>query len=323
MRAVVYERYGSPDVLDVREVPEPAVGPGCVLVRVHAVGLNRSDWETLTGRPAYVRLSGSGLRRPRQPILGSDVAGTVTAVGDEVTGWQPGDEVLADTLYFGAGGLAEFVCIPARAPIVAKPAAISFEQAAALPQAAVLARQGLRGVEAGAQVAIVGAGGGGGTFAVQLAAAAGAEVTGVDHTSKLDLMRTIGAEHVVDYTCDDYTRTGRRYHRILDFVGARPIRANRRALQPGGSYLVVGGSMPRLLVAGLAGLVTARVGSRRLGILIARPDSADLADLAGRVAAGTFEPVIDRRYQLAEAPEAFARLGAGRARGKLVVTVGP
>ncbi len=321
MRAVIYERYGGPEVLKLRDVPRPDATEGSVLVRVHAVSLNRSDWETLTARPAYVRVSGTGLRRPKRPILGSDIAGTVEAVGGGVERFQPGDEVLADTLYHGHGGLAEYARVATRAPLVHKPAGLSFADAAALPQGAVLALQGVSGVEAGQHLLIVGAGGGAGTFAVQLAKARGVQVTGVDRAGKLDLIRSLGADHAIDFAREDYTRAGRRYHRILDFVGARPLRAFRRVLLPGGTYQMVGGSVPRLIAGGVAGLMTSRVGSRRMGVLIGKPNDDDLARVAGHAADGDLRPVIDRMYELDEAPQALARLGTGEHLGKLVVTV--
>ncbi len=323
MQAVTYRRYGSPDVLAVEEVPAPTPGEGQVLVEVRAVALNRSDWETLTARPRYIRFVGTGLLRPKQPILGSDVAGVVAAVGPGVTTFRPGDEVLADTLYFGHGGFAEYVVVPERAPIVPKPPGLSFEDAAALPQAAVLAHQGLhwRGpVSSGQRVAIVGAGGGGGTFAVQIAKAAGAEVTGVDHTRKLDLMRGLGADRVVDYTREDYTAHGPIYDRILDFAGARSVFANRRALAPGGVYYVVGASTPRLLQSAIVGGIMSRTGDRHLGILIGKPNKDDLAAAAAQAVSGVLRPVIDRTYPLAAVADALRRLGAGEALGKLVVT---
>ncbi len=323
MRAIVYERYGPPDVLELRDVPAPEVKDDEVLVRVHAASVNRSDWERLTARPAYVRFAGAGLLRPKRPILGSDVAGRVEAVGRDVTQFRPGDAVLADTLYFGMGAFAEYVAVPERAPIAHKPPGLSFEAAATLPQAALLALQGLlrKGPAApGQRVAIVGAGGGGGSFAVQIAKSRGAEVTGVDHGGKADLMRSLGADHVVDYTRADYTRRGERYDRILDFAGGRSLRANRRALASAGVYLLVGGSVPRLLQAAVVGGLISKVGDEQMGVLVARPNKDDLSDVAERAAAGTLNPAIDRTYDLGEVPEALRRLGAGRALGKLVVT---
>ncbi len=324
MRAVVYERYGPPDVLRVREVPVPDVGDRQVLIRVHAASVNRSDWETLTGSPSYVRLSGSGFWKPKRPILGSDVAGVIEAVGKDVTDFRPGDEVLADTLYAGAGGFAEYVAVPAGAPVVAKPPELPFDVAAALPQAGALALHATRtkgGIVPGQRVLIVGGGGGGGTLAIQMAKARGAEVTAVDNTGKLDLMRAMGADHAVDHTREDYTKMGERYHRIVDFVASRSLRANRRVLQPGGAYQVVGGNTRRIIGAAALGKLLSRAGGHQLGVLVATPSKDDLAHLAGLAAAGGVAPAIDRRYDLTEVPEALARLGANQALGKLVVTV--
>lgn len=322
MRALVYRRYGGPEVLAVEDVPAPVATERQVLVQVRAVSLNRSDWEALTGRPAYVRLGGTGVRRPKQAILGSDIAGVVTAVGGDVAGFAPGDEILADTIYFGHGGLAAQVAISVRAPLAHKPAGLSFEAGAAVPQAAVLALQALqrpRPVAAGERVAIVGAGGGAGSFAVQIARSMGAEVTGVDHGRKAGLMRSLGAAHVVDYTREDYTRGGWSYDRIVDFVAARSLRANRRALTGDGVYHVAGGSVPRLLSAAVAGGLRSRFGNRHMGVLVGKPNSEDLAEVAERAATGTLTPAIDRTYRLEEAAEALRRLGAGEALGKQVV----
>jgi NADPH:quinone reductase-like Zn-dependent oxidoreductase len=252
VRAIIQTRYGGPEVLEARDVPMPSPGANGVLIRVRTASVNRSDWEMLTGRPAIVRMSGAGFRRPTRQVLGSDVAGTVEAVGSAVTQFRPGDEVLGDTLWHGMGGFAEYVVAPEESPLVAKPPEVSFEDAAALPQAAVLAFQGLRTngpVRPGDQVLVNGAGGGAGSFAIQLARSYGAEVTGVDSTEKLDTMRSLGASHVVDYTRDDFAAGDRRYDRILDFWASRSILTYRRALRPDGVYAMVGGTVPKLLQA--------------------------------------------------------------------------
>ncbi len=324
MKALVRQRYGSPDVLELAEIDRPELGDDQLLVKVHAASLNASDVEILTARPAYVRLVGFGFRRPKVRILGSDVAGRVEAVGRSVTRFAPGDEVLADVFHHGLGGFAEYVSIPESAPLVRKPESLPFEEAAAIPQAAVIALQGIRDrgrVEAGQRVLINGAGGGAGTFAVQLASSAGAEVTAVDRASKLDLLRSIGADHVVDYTREDFTEKGRRYDLILDLAAHRSIFDHRRLLTPNGVYAMVGGSMASILRAAVLGPVISRTGSRRMGILPVLPNRQDLADATERVADGRLTCVIDRRYPLREAAEAFRHLGAGRACGKVVLTM--
>jgi NADPH:quinone reductase-like Zn-dependent oxidoreductase len=271
-----------------------------------------------------VRLGG-GFWKPKDQILGSDVAGVVEAVGADVTEFRPGDEVLGDTLYHGHGGFAEYVAVPAQAPIVAKPPGITFAQAATLPQGAVLALQGLRAkqeVRDGHQILINGAGGGSGTLAVQMAKSLGAEVTGVDAGDKFEVMRSAGADHVIDYTAEDFTRSESRYDRILDFVGSRSLFAFRRVLKPDGVYLIVGGSMPRLLQAVFVGWLITRLGRSRMGLLAARPNRDDLSHVAHRVATGELTPLIDEVYGLHEVPAALSRLGEGRACGKLVIDIG-
>jgi len=323
MRAIVHEHYGAPSVLELREVPEPEATGDRILIRVRAASVNRSDWETLTARPAVVRLSGSGFWRPRRPILGSDMAGVIEAVGPAVTEFEPGDEVLGDIIWHGLGAFAEYVSVPATAPLVRKPPEISFEQAAALPQAAGLALQGLRSkreTQSGDRVLIVGAGGGGGSFAVQLAAAVGAEVTGVDSRAKLEFIQSIGADHVIDYTADDYTKRGERFDRILDFVGSHSILANQRVLSPGGVYSMVGGSIPRLLGAVLGGWLLSRT-HRQMGLLISHPSADDLSDVVSLVVEGTMRPMIDKTYPLNEVPAALSYLGSGHAKGKLVIAI--
>lgn len=324
MKAIIYDRYGGPDDLMLTEVDKPALKDDGLLIRVHAASLNRSDWESLIGSPAYVRIG--GLFKPSTTILGSDIAGTVEEVGPDVTRFQPGDEVFGDILYFGSGGLGEYVSVPESAPLALKPPGISFEDAAALPQAGLLGVQGMRskgGVQSGQKVLVNGAGGGGGTFSVQVAKSLGAKVTGVDSAIKLDLLRSLGADEVIDYVVDDYTKGTDKYDRILDFVGNRSVFASRRALAEGGVYQVVGGPARRLLQVLLVGGLISRMGSKHLGVLIARPNSADLEELAGEVLAGRIKPVIDKTFPLAEVPEAMRRLGEERSLGKVVIRLAP
>jgi NADPH:quinone reductase-like Zn-dependent oxidoreductase len=322
VRAVTYDRYGGPENLKFNEVDRPALKDNGLLIRVHAVSLNRSDWENLVGSPAYVRFG--GLFKPGATIPGSDIAGTVEAVGRDVTRFQVGDEVFGDILYAGSGGLGEYVAVPETTPLALKPPTMSFETAASLPQAGLLAVQGMRsrgGVQPGQKVLVNGAGGGGGTFTVQVAKSLGATVTGVDSAIKLDLLRTVGADEVIDYKADDYTKGPDKYDRILDFVGSRSVFANRRALAKDGVYQVVGGPARRLLQVLLVGGLISKLGSKYLGVLIARPNSSDLEDLAAEVVAGRITPVIDRVFAFEEASEAMRRLGEERSLGKIVIRV--
>jgi len=324
MKAIVYRQYGSPDVLELQDVEKPVVKDDGVLIRVHAASVNRSDWETLTAHPVYVRFGGAGFLKPKRPILGSDIAGRVEAVGNNVKQFRPGDEVFGDILWHGLGGFAEYVSVSESAPLVLKPPSMTFEEAAAIPQAAVIGLQGLRDkgqIQQGHSVLVNGAGGGGGTFAVQIAKSLGAEVTGVDSTTKLDMMRSIGADQVIDYTSEDFAKGGQRYDRILDFAAHRSIFAYKRALRPQGIYVMVGGSMPRLLQTLVLGPLISKMGSNEMSLLLAKPNKEDLSYLAGLVEAGVVTPVIDRRYELSEVPEALRYLGEGHVRGKLVIAV--
>jgi len=295
-----------------------------VLVRVRATSVNRSDWEALIARPVYVRLSGAGFLRPKHTILGSDVAGRVETVGKDVTEFQPGDDVFGDTLYSGAGGFAEYVSVPERAPLVLKPPGLTFEEAAAIPQGGMLALQSLRHtdqVHPGQRVLINGAGGGAGSFAVQIAKSQGADVTGVDSAAKLEMMRSIGADHVIDYQQEDFAEGRQRYDRILDFVGSRSIIAFRRALGPEGIYVQAGGSIPSLLQTVALGTIITKTGSRTMRLLLARPNKEDLSYLARLVEEGTVTPFIGRRYEFDEVPVALGALGTGSVSGKAVIAI--
>jgi NADPH:quinone reductase-like Zn-dependent oxidoreductase len=310
----VYERYGSPDGMRLTEVERPKPVRDEVLVRVRAVSLNASDWEILRGKPAYARIG--GLTRPRFRTLGSDIAGVVEEVGPDATRLRPGDEVFGDNLE-RMGGFAEHAVARERA-LAVKPPGLPFVDAAAIPQSGVIALQGTRGVRPGQLVLVNGAGGGAGSFAVQLAKLAGAEVTGVDRGDKLDFVRGLGADHVVDYTRTDFTKTG-RYDLILDVTAHRTVFAYRRATAAHGRYYCVGGSVPTLLQVLFAGPVVG--GTRKLRVLAVRQRTADLDTLAGMCLAGTVVPAVDRRYALADVPEALRHLGAGHSRGKLVVVL--
>jgi NADPH:quinone reductase-like Zn-dependent oxidoreductase len=319
MRAVLHERYGGPDVLRVGHADVPAVGDDEVLVRVHAAGVDPGVWFFLTGKPYLVRAV-NGLRRPRRPVLGRAVAGRVETVGDAVTAWRPGDEVMAELT---GGGYAEYVVAPASA-LARKPAGLTFAQAAALPLSGTAALQGLRDagrVEPGRHVLVNGASGGVGTFAVQLAAALGAEVTAVCSTRNADLVRSIGAHHVVDHTREDYTAGGARYDVVLDLVGNHSIRRNRRALAAGGTLVLSAGPPAPSVRRALGALALSPFVGHRLAPLFAKPVAADLDVLRDYVEAGELTPVIDRTYDLADTAEALRHQGEGHARGKTVVTV--
>ena len=320
MKAVFYTRYGSPDVLLFTDVEKPTPKDNEVLVKVLAVSLNRSDWETLRGKPLYARIMGP--LRPRHHILGSDIAGRVEAAGRTTTRFQPGDDVFADILSY-MGGFAEYVCVPERA-LVPMPAGMSYEEAAALPQAGAIALQGIRDagqVQAGQKVLINGAGGGSGMYAVQLAKLHGAEVTGVDNQEKLEFMRSLGADHVIDYTRADFTSNGRRYDLILDLAAHRSVLAYKGSLVPGGRYLYVGGSAATLLQVLLIGPLLGRAEGKKLRLLAVRLGAERLGPMVALCQAGKIATVIDRRYRLNEVPEALRYLGEGHAKGKLVAIV--
>ena len=317
MKAAVRHEYGPPAVVGFEEIPTPTPGDDEVLVQVRAVSVNSSDWEFLTGSPLYVRMW--GLLKPKHKILGSDIAGRVEAVGKNVKRFQSGDDVFGDIIERW-GGFAEYVCAPEKA-LMLKPPSMTFEQASAIPQAALIALQGLEKgqIKRGHKVLINGAGGGAGSFAVQIAISFGAEVTGVDSTSKLEMMRSLGADHVVDYTQEDFTRNGQRYDLVLDFVARRSVFDIKRALGPKGIYVLVGGSLPRLLQVLLLGPMVSMTG-KRMGILAAKPNQ-DLSRMIELFEAGIVVPVIDRCYPLGEVPAALQYLGDGQARGKVVITV--
>jgi NADPH:quinone reductase-like Zn-dependent oxidoreductase len=317
VRAVVQDRYGPPEVLRLAELPVPVPARGQVLVAVAATSLNLSDWEGLTGSPAYARLG--GLRAPRRPTLGSDIAGRVEAVGSGVTRFSPGDAVYGDNIWL-KGGFAEYAVAPETA-LARIPAGLSVVQASAVPQAGAIAVQGTAGAAAGRRVLINGAGGGSGSFAIQLAKELGAHVTGVDNAGKLEFMRSLGADEVIDHRAEDFTRRG-PFDLILDLVAHRSVFAYRRALAPGGRYRCVGGtvrSLLRILTVGqMAGLLT----GRRIGVLAVAEGPASFEPLGIRCAAGEIDVHVDRTVGLEDVPAALALVGAGRALGKVVVEIG-
>jgi NADPH:quinone reductase-like Zn-dependent oxidoreductase len=320
MKAIVYHKYGSPEVLKLEEVEMPTLTDGQVLVKVHAVSINGSDREGLIGKPLYARFG--GLLRPRNPILGSDIAGRVEKVGRNIRQFQPGDEVFGEVPGYH-GGFAEYVCVPENR-LALKPASLTFEQVAAIPQAGVIALQWIRAkgqVQPGQKVLINGAGGGAGTFALQLARLHGAEVTGVDNTGKLDFLLSLGADHVIDYTRDDFTKNGKQYDRILDVVAHRSVFAYQRALRPHGTYFFVGGSVTILFQILLLGPWISRTTGRNIRLLAVQPNRNDMLHITELCESGKIVPVIDRRYPLSEVPEALRYVGEGRAKGKVVITV--
>jgi NADPH:quinone reductase-like Zn-dependent oxidoreductase len=317
MKAFVYERYGPPERLRLAEVDKPSPNADEVLVKVLAASVNAADWHMLRGKPLFSRAT-LGLLRPKHQVLGVDVAGQVEAVGGGVTGLQPGDEVYANLLDHGYGGFADYVAVPVGV-LSLKPASLSFEEAAAVPMSAVTALQGLRHhgeLQPGQTVLINGGTGGVGSFAVQLAKAAGAEVTAVTSTPNLELVRSLGADHVVDYTSTDFAAGGRRYDRILDTVGNRSVRDLRRALADGGKAAVTGFTSVR----GLLG-VSLR-GGKDVAQVQVHVTAKDLEQLSALVEAGKLRPRIDRRYRFADLPAAIAYLEQGRAKSKVVVELG-
>jgi NADPH:quinone reductase-like Zn-dependent oxidoreductase len=315
VRAVVYDRYGSPDVLRVEDVAVPVPAAGQVRLRVAATSINLSDWECLRGSPAYARIG--GLRTPARRTLGSDIAGVVDEVGAGVTQFSRGDEVYADNLAL-MGGFAEYAVAPVSV-LARKPSELTFAQASAIPQAGAIALQGTEQVRAGSRVLINGAGGGSGSFAIQLAKRLGAHVTGVDNAAKQDFMRSLGADAVIDYRRDDFTRTAQPYDVILDLVAHRSVFAYRRALAPGGSYRCVGGSARTLLRVLTVGSILGRMSGRSLGVLAVKEGPTHFGPLADLCVAGEVKIHIERTYALDEVAAALTHVGQGRALGKIVV----
>jgi NADPH:quinone reductase-like Zn-dependent oxidoreductase len=317
VRAVVYDRYGSPEVLRVDDVPVPSPAAGQVRVRVAATSVNLSDWETLRGSPLYARLG--GLRSPARRTLGSDIAGWVDVVGEAVTRFRPGEEVYGDNLAL-KGGFAEYA-IAAESALTKKPAGLTFAEASTIPQAGAIALQGTDGAAVGRRVLINGGGGGSGSFAIQLAKRLGAHVTAVDNAGKLDFMRSLGADEVVDYRSGDFTRSDQPYDLIVDLVAHRSVFAYRRALARDGRYRCVGGSVPALLRVMTIGWLAARLTNRRMGVLAVKEGPAHFEPLADLCIAGEVSIHIDRTFALDAVPEALAYVGQGRSHGKVVVTI--
>jgi len=321
MKAIVYRKYGYSDVLKLAEVEKPIPKDNEVLIQVHAASVNSWDWDLLRGKPFVNRLG--GLLKPKYNILGADIAGRIEAVGKDVKHLLPGQDVFGDISGCGWGGFAEYTCAEEWA-LSLKPEWMSFEEAAAIPQAAVLALQGLRDigkVKKGDHVLINGAGGGVGTFAIQYAKAIGAEVTGVDRTDKLALIRSVGADHVIDYTKDDFTTKGQAYDLILDIVGSRSVSEYKRILRQHGQYVMIGGTMGLIIQVLFQGPIISILEKKRMSVLIHKPNSDDLNIWKELYEAGQVVPIIDRVYSFNEAPQALQRLGEGHMKGKAIISL--
>ncbi|HSF18760.1 MAG TPA: NAD(P)-dependent alcohol dehydrogenase [Vicinamibacteria bacterium] len=320
MKAIVHYRFGSPDVLEYEEVQQPTAGNDEVLVKVQAASTNPADWHSMRADPFFIRFMGDGLLRPKHTILGIDIAGRVEAVGRSVKQFQRGDEVFGTCRW---GGFAEYAC--AREDrLVSKPAGITFEQAAAVPVAAITALQGLRdrgNIRPGQKVLINGASGGVGTFAVQIAKAFEAEVTGVCSTRNVGLVRSLGADHVIDYTRGDFTQSGQRYDLILDAAAYRSVSQYKRVLSADGIYVMVGGSVGQVFHVMFLGPWVSLTTGKKMSFMMAKITKEDLLFLRELIDSGKVKPVIDRRYPLSEVAEALRYLEEGHARGKVVITV--
>ena len=320
MKAIVYEKYGPPDVLQLKEVEKPTPKDNEVLIKIHAASVNAYDWHFLTADIFLIRFMGGGFLKPKNTRLGADIAGRVEAVGKNIKQFRPGDEVFGD---IGHGGFAEYACAPENR-LALKPSNLSFEEAAAVPMAALTALQGLRDegqVQPGQKVLINGASGGVGTFAVQIAKLFGAEVTAVCSPRNLDQARSIGADHVIDYTREDFTKNGQQYDLIFAANGYHSLPAYKRALAPKGIYLMAGGTTAQIFEAMLLNSWMSESGGRKMGGVAAKIDQKDLTSIKELIEAGKVKPVIDRRYPLSEAAEALRYLGAGHAQGKVVITM--
>ncbi len=323
MKAIVQTEYGSPDVLSLKEIDKPVVTANSVLVKVRAASVNAGDWHLMRGEPFISRLMFGGILKPKFKTLGMDVAGYVEAVGKDVTQFQVGDEVFGDLSECGFGTFAEYVCT-VEAALVLKPTNISFEQAATVPCAALTALQGLRDcgqIQSGQKVLINGASGGVGSFAVQIAKAFGAEVTAVCSTNKIETIRSIGADHIIDYTESDITKNGQQYDLILDAAAYRSVFDYAPILKTNGTYVLIGGSISRLFQVMLFGSVISRIIRRDVKSFMVKPDRSDLVILKQMIEAGKIVPSIDRTYNLSEVPMAIRQLEQRQVRGKIAISV--
>jgi NADPH:quinone reductase-like Zn-dependent oxidoreductase len=322
MKAVVYTEYGPPEVLQLKEVDKPILEDDEVLIKIHAAAITAGDVIVMKGEPLVTRLM-TGLLKPKNTIPGKEMSGRVEAVGGNVTQFQPGDEVYGDLSVAGWGAFAEYVSVPESA-IALKPANLTFEQAAAVPESALVALQALRDkgkIQPGQKVLINGASGGVGAYAVQIAKSFGAEVTAVCSTRNMDMVRSIGADYVIDYTVEDFTQNGQQYDLILAANGYHPISDYRRALSPDGIYVATGGSMTQSLQATMMGPFISMTGSKTMGGMMVKPNQNDLVFMKELLEAGKVVPVIDRCYSLSEVAEAYHYIGEGHAQGKVVITV--
>ena len=336
MKAIVQVKYGSPDVLELRDIDKPVVEDDEVLVRVHAASVHPDVWHVLRGLPYVLRIMGAGLLKPKRVVPGTDVAGLVESVGKNVTQFQAGDEVFGESIrgyqWRNGGAFAEYVAVPAEV-LALKPANLTYEQAAAVPTSGLIALQGIRhqgNVQPGQRVLINGAGGGVGLFALQLAKSSGAVVTGVDSTSKLDMLRSIGADHVIDYTQEDFTQGSERYDLILDIPGNHSFSKCRRALTPEGTYVLIGhdqfgetghrllGSLPRFLKLVVMSPFARQLPKANFSMPVKKDSMVVLKEL---IEAGKLKPVIDRTFPLSEVPNAIRYMQEGHSRGKVVITI--
>jgi NADPH:quinone reductase-like Zn-dependent oxidoreductase len=323
MKAIVYTKYGPPDVLHLEDVKKPTFNEDQVLVKVHAASINAADWYRLTADIFLIRLMGMGLFNPKNTILGADIAGCIEAVGKNVKGFQPGDAVFGDVFGHGDGSFAEYVSVPESA-LALKPSNVSFEEAAATPLAAVTALQGLRDeghIQPGQKVLINGASGGVGSFAVQIAKSFGAEVTAVCSTRNVDMVRWLGADHVIDYKKEDFTRNGQQYDLILAVNGYHPISVYKRALTPKGIYVMAGGLPAQMFQSLLLGNLMSESNGRKMTSVSAKTNPKDLAVIKDLLEAGKIVPVIDKCYPLSKTPEAFWYFEKEHAQGKVVITI--
>ncbi|MDN5202707.1 NAD(P)-dependent alcohol dehydrogenase [Fulvivirgaceae bacterium BMA10] len=320
MKAVVYHKYGSPEVLKLEEIPKPSPEDNEVLIKVHAASVNSWDWDLLRGRPYIVRLW--GLFKPKYTTPGADVAGRVEAVGKNVKRFQPGDEVFGDLCQCGWGGFAEYVCVHENA-LAIKPASMTFEEAAAIPQAGVMALQSIQDkgqVQSGQKVLINGAGGGVGTFAIQMAKSLGAEVTGVDSAEKHAMMQSIGADHVIDYRREDFAKNGQQYDLIIDVVANRSVFDYKRALKPHGIFVMIGGAGNSIVQTMFLGPIISKFGKKEIGILAHEPNK-HLDAIKALFEAEKVRSIIDRCYPIGEISEAMRYFGEGHVQGKVIITM--
>jgi len=320
LKAAVYEKYGPPEVIQIKEVEKPVPKENEMLVKIHATSINYVDWQVLKGESKFLRLTTGGLQKPKQKILGDDISGTVEAVGEKITRFKPGDEVFG---LCNTGGFAEYRCVT-EDYFVSKPPSMSFEEAAAIPEAAIPALLGIRDngqVKSGQKVLICGASGGVGTYAVQIAKSYDTEVTGVCSTGKIDYVLSIGADHVIDYTKEDFSKNNERYDLIFAAGGDRSIFDYKRALAPEGIYVCIGGSLSQYFQALLLGPLLSLMGSKKMGAMFAQPTTEDFQFLIELYEAGKLVPVIDRMYSLSKIVEALRYYGEGKTRGKIVITM--